>query len=185
MTLFEFISVAVSIVLALSSGQILLNLREVFDPTRRYWVHALWVVHVLFLHILTWWALWAFRDIEAWNLATFTVVLLPPGLLFVTTSALVSNMSSSDESWETHFYSVRRWFFAARSLFLIAAGFRTWLLLDKNLLESPTPVSVPILALCVVGFIFSGSRTQGVVAVATMVLLVFGVAYFRLEAGAR
>jgi hypothetical protein len=184
LTLFEFISVAVSIVLALSAGQILLNLREVFDPTRRYWVHALWVVHALFVHILVWWSLWAYRDVEAWNLATFTLVLLPPGMLFVMTSALVPNTSSSIESWETHFYVVRRWVFTARSLVLIAAGYRTWLLLGKSPLESPSPVSLPLLALLIVGFIFPSRRVQGVVAVATAALLVFGLGYFRLMAGA-
>ncbi len=185
MTLFEFLSVAVSIVMALSAGQLLSNLREVFDPSRRYWVHAMWVAHLLILHILTWWSLWAYRDIQSWNLVTFMVVLIPPGLLFVCTSALVPNSSSTVASWDAHFFEVRRWFFAARSLFLIGAGFRTWFLLEKSLLESPTPVSAPILVLCIAGFLFPDRRLQGVVAVVTMVLLVFGVAYFRLEAGVR
>jgi len=36
LTLFEYLSVAVSIVLSLSAAQILVNLRAVFDPARRY-----------------------------------------------------------------------------------------------------------------------------------------------------
>ena len=82
MTHFEFLSVAVSIVLALSAGQLVGNIREVFDPTRRYWVHALWVVALLLLHILNWWVLWGLRDVQAWNLAMFASVLIAPGLLF-------------------------------------------------------------------------------------------------------
>ena len=182
MTLFEFISVAVSIVLALSAGQILLNLREVFDPNRRYWVHAVWVVQALIIHVLVWWSLWAYRDIQ-WDLASFVLVLVPAGVLFVMSSALVPNSSSTVTSWEAHFFEVRRWFFAARILFIIGAGFRSWFLLEKPILESPTPVSQLILVLLIAGILIANRRFQGVLAVVTSVLLVF-VAYVRLEAGA-
>ena len=182
MTLFEFISVAVSIVLALSAGQILLNLREVFDPNRRYWVHAVWVVQALIIHVLVWWSLWAYRDIQ-WDPASFVLVLVPAGVLFVMSSALVPNSSSTVTSWEAHFFEVRRWFFAARILFIIGAGFRSWFLLEKPILESPTPVSQLILVLLIAGILIANRRFQGVLAVVTSVLLVF-VAYVRLEAGA-
>lgn len=171
MTLFEFLSVAISIVLALSAGQLLTNFREVFDPTRRYWVHATWVVHLLIVHVLTWWSLWAFRDLD-WNLATFVLILLPPGILFVCSSALVPSYSQDVTSWEEHFFRVRRWFFPLRSIFLVAAGFRSWLLLDKPVLESPSAVSLPIFIVCVAGFISPSRRLHGALAVVAMVLLV-------------
>jgi hypothetical protein len=43
---------------------------------------------------------------------------------------------------------------------------------------------LPLLALLIVGFIFPSRRVQGAVAVASAVLLVFGLGYFRLMAGA-
>jgi len=185
MTLFEFLSVAISIVLALSAGQILTNLREVFDPSRRYWVHALYVFQILLIHILNWWSLWAYRDISSWNLATFAVVLLGPGFLFICSSTLVPSYAQSVASWEEHFYKVRRWFFAARSLFIVVAGYRTWLLLDKPVLESPTPVSFPLLILSMLGLTFANRRVHRLLAVVSTGILLFGVTYFRLEAGTR
>ncbi len=145
--------------------------------------HALWVIHLLFQHVLVWWSLRAYREVEAWNLATFGIALLAPGLLFVCTSTLVPSYSSTVASWEAHFFEVRRWFFAARSLFVIGAGFRTWLLLDKPVLESPTPVSGPILLLCIAGFVFPDRRLHGALSVVLLGLLLGGVAYFRLVAG--
>jgi hypothetical protein len=182
-TLFEFLTVALSIVLALSAGQLLTNVREVFDPRRRYWVHAVWVMHLLIQHVLVWWSFWAYRDVESWNLATFAVALLPPGLLFVCTSTLVPSYSSTVASWESHFFEVRRWFFAARSLFVISAGFRTWLLLDRPVFESPTPVSGPILLLCIAGFLSPNRRLHGALSIVLLALILGGVAYFRLIAG--
>ena len=183
MTLFEFLTVALSIVLALSAGQLLTNLREVFDPARRYWVHAVWVVHLLVQHILVWWSFWAYRDVESWNLATFGIALLPAGILFVCTSTMIPSYASTVASWESHFFEVRRWFFAARSLFVISAGLRTWLLLDRPILESPTPVSGPILLLCIAGFVFPDRRFQGALSVGLFALFFLGVGYFRLIAG--
>jgi hypothetical protein len=182
-TLFEFLTVAISIVMALSAGQLLSNIREVFDPTRRYWVHGVWVVHLLFQHVLVWWSFWAYREVESWNLATFGVALLAPGVLFVCTSTLVPSYASTVTSWEAHFFEVRRWFFAARSFFMLSAGFRVWLLLDKPVLESPTPISLPILFLCIAGFVFPNRRFQGVLSVVLLALLLGGVGYFRLFAG--
>ena len=184
MTLFEFLSVGVSIVMALSAGQLLMNLRDVFESGRRYWVHALWVLHLLTAHVVIWWSLWAYRDMPSWNLASFGLVLLTPGLLFVCTSALVPNSSSSISSWEEHFFKVRRWFFAARILLLLVAGARTWLLLGKPVLASPTPASPLMLALLIASFLIPSPRAQGFLAVAALALFVFGVSFSRLAAGA-
>jgi hypothetical protein len=183
-TLFEFLSVAISIVLALSAGQLLSSFREVFDPTRRFWVHATWVVHLLLLHVFTWWSLWAFRDVH-WTLATFGIILLPPVILFVCSSALVPSNASSVTSWEEHFFRVRGWFFAVRSLFIVAAGYRSWLLLDKSVLESPNAVSIPLFGVCIAGALIANRRAHGVLAVAAMVLLVAAGSFLRVEAGAR
>ena len=94
-------------------------------------------------------------------------------------------MRSGLSYWEEHFYKVRRWFFAARSLFIMVAGFRTWLLRDKPALESPTPVSFPLLILSMVGLAFSNRRVRSLLVVATTGILLFGVTHFRLEAGTR
>ena len=182
MTLFEFLSVAISIVLALSAGQLLTNFREIFDPGRRFWTHAMWVVHLLIMHVLVWWSLWAFREVP-WNLATFFLILLPPATLFVCSSTLVPNNASNVTSWKEHFFQVRGWFFAARSLFIVTAGFRSWFLLDKPVLETPSRASIPMLILCIAGLLVPGERFHRVLAGAAMALLL-AISIFRLEAGA-
>ena len=58
MDIFEYLSVAISIVLAMGLATLLRALRDVLAPARRYWVHALWVLQVAFLHVQLWWAYW-------------------------------------------------------------------------------------------------------------------------------
>jgi hypothetical protein len=177
-TLFEYLSVAISIVLSLSAGQVLVNLREVFDPARRYWVHALWVAQTLWLHVLYWWSMWAYRDIESWSLLSFAFVLLVPALLFMCSSALVPTYAQNVSSWDQHFYTVRRWYFASRALIVVFASLRTWLLLDTT----PPPISGLILVACVAGFVSSNRSLHAVLVFVTSVGML-GVAYARLRAG--
>ena len=67
MSEFEFISVGVSIVLALSVARLLEGLRDSFDPSRRYWIHSLWLVNKLVNTLLLYWGAWVYRDLGDWG----------------------------------------------------------------------------------------------------------------------
>lgn len=112
MTHFEFISVAVSIVLALSAARLLTALPHVLAPGRRYWIHALWSLALLFAHMDFWWTIWIYREIDPWTFTGFAVVMLTPALLFLTVNSLVSDSPTTIASWRAHFYANRRVFFS-------------------------------------------------------------------------
>ena len=117
MTHFEFISVAVSIVLALSLARLLSAVPHLLAPGRRYWVPCLWAASLLPIHLGFWWAIWAYREVDAWTFRGFAAVMLTPVLLFLTVTILVSDSPGTVESWRERFYSRHRVFF---SLFLVA-----------------------------------------------------------------
>src|SRR5688572_4060142 len=135
MTLFEYLSVAVSIVLSLSAAQILANLRAVFHPQRRYWVHTLWVALLLYFHFSIWWRFWSFRDFDSWNLGVFGLALLGPGLLFVCSNTLVPSQQSDETSWQQHFFSVRAWFFVVLGFVFVIGRVLFSLLLRVSFLD--------------------------------------------------
>jgi hypothetical protein len=112
MTHFEFISVGVSIVLALSAARLLAALPHVLAPGRRYWIHSLWSLALLFAHMDFWWTIWIYREIDPWTFTGFAVVMLTPALLFLTVSSLVSDDPITIPSWRTHFYASHRVFFS-------------------------------------------------------------------------
>jgi hypothetical protein len=132
MTLFEYLAVAASIVLSLSVAQLLSALRYISIRERRYWVHMAWVAEMLFVHVVIWWSMWPYREVEAWNFGMFGVFLLGPGFLYVASDALVTHSPAEVESWEDHFISIRRWFFGAYALLIGAAALRRWVLLDGS-----------------------------------------------------
>ena len=58
MTLFEYISVAISIIIALTIAEGLRGLQSALDESRRYGIHVLWVFIKLANPIVYWWSIW-------------------------------------------------------------------------------------------------------------------------------
>jgi hypothetical protein len=106
----HFISVAVSIVLGISAAHLLSGMRNVVAPARRDWLVVSWCTYLIYLHLLTWWSLFAARHVVAWN----------PGPLYPCDGGtgvplsryLFSGVGGSRycRSWREHFNRVRPWF---------------------------------------------------------------------------
>ena len=104
MELFNHISVAVSIILAIS------------------------VAHRL-SGLLIWWSLFAVHNIANWNLGTFAITMAVPGSLYLALYTLLSDAPGGIRSWEGHFQKIRRWFFFFYGLFIATSAAREILLL--------------------------------------------------------
>jgi len=172
MTLFEYISVAFSIVLSLGAASLLQALRRAFAPDRRYWLHSTWVVTVLFMHAVTWWSLWSYSTVESWTLLTFLLVLLQPVLLYLQASLLVGDEPATTTSWHEHFFRIRRWFFCVRVFYMTAVIAASWQVLDITLTHPARLFGVLLIALSVVGISSDGERTQAVLAVLSALLTI-------------
>ena len=136
MTQFEFISVAVSIVLALSVARLLSAVPHLLAPGRRYWVHGLWAASLLPIHLGFWWAMWAYREVDAWTFRGFAAAMLTPALLYLTVTVLVSDSPGTVESWRERFYSRHCVFFSLFFLMLLSSPLRQFAVLGSPL---PSP----------------------------------------------
>jgi hypothetical protein len=152
MTHFEFISVGVSIVLALSAARLLAALPHVLAPGRRYWIQALWCLTLLFAHMDFWWTIWAYREVDPWTFTGFAVVMLTPALLFLTVSTLVSDSPTTIESWRTHFYARRRVFFSLYLATVCSIPLRQLIVLgDASVPEVAGLPALPVALMMLVG----------------------------------
>ena len=110
MELFNHISVAVSIILAISVAHLLSGLRDVIAPQRRDWLVTCWYAYLGYLHLLIWWSLFAVHNIANWNLGTFAITMAVPGSLYLALYTLLSDAPAAIRSWNEHFQKIRRWF---------------------------------------------------------------------------
>jgi len=139
MSQFEFISVAVSMVMALGVSRLLDVIAPALRPLRRSWIHVGWVVQKFFNHVFLWWALWIARDSE-WNLAYFVANLASPTILYLQAAALATPSEASPNSWEDRFFEIRVPFFLGNLGIVLVT------LILSQLVEAPTE-SLVVLAI--------------------------------------
>ncbi len=174
MTFFEYITVAISIVLALAIARTIDGLRSSLATDRRYWVHAAWVAVKLTNPITFWWGIWGYRDVATWNIVSFTLAVAWPVVLYLQVTGLVTRQPELITDWRAHFYSQRRWFFGANiCLNLLPFGVR--LLLELDPLAGPSGIArIVVLTFSIVGIATDNAKAHGIIVVSAAVTLVLG-----------
>ena len=132
MTIFEFLSVAVSIVLALTLGKLIAATPHVFSSRARDVIHAGFFLVTNFVVLAIWWFVWMLHDKASWNFLEFLIMMGSPVGLYLAAHLLVSDVPGEVVSWREHFATVHRWYFAAILATVIFAIVRmVWVLGDE------------------------------------------------------
>ncbi len=118
MTHFEYIFVAVSIILSFTLLRLLDALPTAFSRGRGYWVHTVWVLFLLFLCAGFWWLNWFNRNLDELTFRYFLFLLLAPSILYLTATSLVSASPASVPAWREHFYRTRVRFFVGALVYV-------------------------------------------------------------------
>ena len=122
MTPFEYLSVLISIILALGMTRVLGGVGEMLQARSRrrlYWVHVLWIVNLFLYLVVAWWIFYRWRNEQPWTFFLFLFVLISPTVLYLASLLLFPREGSLDESidYKTHYYANHRAFFVLFSLF--------------------------------------------------------------------
>ena len=83
---FEYLSVLISIILALGMTRVLAGVGEMLQARsqrRIYWVHAVWIVNLFLYLVIAWWIFYRWRDQKPWNFYLFLFVLISPTILYL------------------------------------------------------------------------------------------------------
>ena len=113
MSFFEYISVIVSVVLALGIARVLGGLGELLVARREkktYWVHSVWIGFVFLMHIRIWWSYWDVAAAPSTNLLAFLYMLIGPAAAYLAAYVLLPGGFPNDA--DQHFYAIRKPFFA-------------------------------------------------------------------------
>jgi hypothetical protein len=135
MSEFEFISVSVAIVLALTLGKLMTAVNDVFAAERRDIFH-LGFYSLSYVAILTmWWAQWMMVEVETWTFPAFVLVMASPIAQYFTVHTLLSANPSGTGSWRNYLTRSHRWYFSALLAQNIAVAARRFLVAgDTSLL---------------------------------------------------
>src|SRR5437870_88174 len=113
---FEYLSVLISIILALGMTRVLAGVGEMLQARSRrriYWVHAVWIVNLFLYLVIAWWIFYRWRNQPQWTFLLFVFVLISPTILYLASLILFPPESALDKSidYKTHFYANHRAFF--------------------------------------------------------------------------
>lgn len=183
MTLFEYMSVAISIVMSLALVRVVSGISHTVAVGRRYWVHLVWMAVLLLVIALHWWNLWAYRDFDDWNFLVFVSLIIAPALFCFQAAALVPDDPDDVLSWQEHFSSVRRRFFISLTLVFVTFMLTSWMLLDMPWNHVSRPFFIVFVGVGVIGAASANLRVQAVLAVFVLCLLVVAAFWFFFRPG--
>lgn len=147
MDAFNYLAVMVSMVLGLGLTQLFAGIGNLVQIRRRvkpYWLHYVWIVLAIGLHLQMWWSFWMMRVVQDWTYTGFAFVLLGPALLVVASHVLLPEMIDGTIDAEKHYYDTRGVFFCL----LAAAG--AWALMLEAVMGLRSLI-VPLRAVQLVG----------------------------------
>jgi len=121
---FEYLSVLISIILALGMTRVLAGVGEMLQARmhrRIYWVHVVWIANLFIYLVVAWWIFYRWRNQQEWTFYLFVFVLISPTILFLASMLLFPREGSIDESvdYKTHYYENHRAFFVIFSMFTV------------------------------------------------------------------
>ena len=122
MNAFEYLSVLISIILALGMTRVLGGVGEMLQARSRrhiYWVHAIWIFNLFLWLVVAWWIFYRWRDQQPWTFFLFVFALISPTILYLASLLLFPREGDVDLAidYETHYYANHRAFFILFALY--------------------------------------------------------------------
>jgi hypothetical protein len=122
MAAFEYLSVLISIILALAMTRVLGGVGEMLQARSQrhiYWVHVIWIINLFLYLVVEWWIFYRWRNQQPWTFLLFIFVLIGPTLLYLASILLFPREAALDESvdYKTHYYANHRAFFIIFGLY--------------------------------------------------------------------
>ena len=122
MDAFNYLSVLISIILALRMTRVLAGVGEMLQARtqhRIYWVHVVWIVNLFLYLVVAWWIFYRWRNQQLWTFFLFVFVLISPTLLYLSSLLLFPRESELERpvDYKAHYYANHRAFFIVFALF--------------------------------------------------------------------
>lgn len=163
MSLFEFVTVMISMILAMSLGQLLTGVTFLIKTGRDIRWHAphtLWLAFIGLTLVNHWWSLWDLHSIT-WSYAGFMYILVAPTLIAFAVGLLAPDRSdSASNDLALQFARVRRPFGAVLSTYVLAMWFDGPILAGQDALGAVGLLHTPILMAAATPFLSENHRAN-------------------------
>ena len=151
------------------------GMRWVMAADRVYWVHLVYVVNLLIITSLAWWALWFQRETQ-WTYLSFAYnLLIGPGILYFLAVLLIPERPRRIKDWRPYFFGIHKLFYGAM-LGLVLAALAGSLLITQTPLFHPTQGVIFLgLFLSITGLVSERHNVHSILALTMSILVGYSV----------
>ena len=175
MTLFEYVTVMVSMILALCLGHLLRNASSLARTRKHvelYLPHTLWSIVVFLVVINHWWSLWDLRTVE-WSYASFIYILIAPVLITFATGLLSPEQNESGVvDLEAHYLRIRPLFSAVFALYAVVMWFDGPIFAGQAIFGPVGMMHVPIIMACALSALTAARKVTAAAAAVTAAVMI-------------
>jgi hypothetical protein len=164
MTLFEYLTVAFSLLYSLAAMRLIGGVAVAVAPGRRYWPHLLLTFSLLMMIAGGFWTFWSLREVE-WTFVGFLVALAVAALFYYMAAVLVPENPEEVLSWREHYSAVRRRWYAGLSIWAVMIAVNATVNLGFPLVHPSRVIQAASLSLGIVGAFSSRNWVHEVLAV--------------------
>ena len=179
MSRFEYLSVLISIVIALGMSEIastwgrLLRARERVDF---YWLHSFWSAFMVLMMVQFWWGFWEFRVVESWSFPGLVAVVAESLVLVLAAMALLPGPDQGGSiDLRAHYFAQCRVFFTLGALLLLLLTLVDALIGRQPFLHPENAVRLPAMILAASAALFVNERFHVLFTLAASALFIFFV----------
>lgn len=184
MNKFDFLSVLVSIIVALGISHILTCTARLINRRGRvnfYPPTLIWMVSLFLLLVFIWWVSFYRREVEHWTFFGFLLYLLIPILVSVSGYLLVPEMELELEprfDLEKQYFHNRKWFFGILGGLTAIAFLEDAVRMGAPRLGDPNfSIRLVFIPLCIGGFGIRAKRAQIFIALMFLATLLYYIGY--------
>ena len=176
MSRFEYLSVLISIAIALGISEMISSWGALLcqrHQVRFYWVHSVWTLFLFLLMIQFWWGFWNFRLIEHWSFGALVAIVSEVVVLVLAGIVLGPRPDSSGTiDLRLHYFEQSRVFFLLGIVLLVQLALVDTLVGDQPFLHPENAVRALGFGVGVLGAFSQNERVHQVMALGSLVLLV-------------
>lgn len=176
MSRFEYLSVLVSIVIALGISEMAASWGRLLRSRSRvrfYWLHVFWSVFAVVLMIQFWWGFWEFRVVERWSFPALLAVVSECLVLVLAALVLVPGVEVGESlDLRAHFFEQSRPFFLLGVVLILQLTLIDRLVGDQPFFHPENLFRLPGAALALAAGISRSEKLHSVLAASALALLV-------------
>ncbi len=185
MSFFEYVTVFLSILLALAVADVLAGLGRLIrerEHVRTYWVHIAWMLIMILAITQSWWAIWSVRTHDLTNFFEF-LLLVTPRLIWVLVCFLLSPPIARGEPFDLRDYYFRhiRWITVLSSIALFGIGASRAVFDAEPLLSPINGIRIGVVGIIIAMGRSKNPRVHESAVVAVGILLSLAIASVFLE----